>query len=59
MMWLQVDCSTVDGQLSELFGRGSREGILHWVRDGTVLLNNVHQVNTRVETMWKDGYCRA
>lgn len=35
----------MDSQLSDLFGRGNREGLLHWARDGTVLLNNVHQVN--------------
>lgn len=29
--------------MTELFGRGSREGLLHWIRDGTLLINNVHQ----------------
>ncbi len=34
----------MDAQLVELFGRGSKEGVLAWLGDGTVLLNNVHKV---------------
>jgi transcriptional regulator with AAA-type ATPase domain len=40
----QLDCALTDTQLTELFGRGSKEGLLHWVKDGTVLLNNVDKV---------------
>jgi hypothetical protein len=42
---LQLDCALTDAQLTELFGRGSKEGLLHWVKDGTVLLNNVDKVS--------------
>lgn len=41
---LQVDCTVMDPYLTELFGRGSREGLLHWLRDGTLVINNVHKV---------------
>lgn len=33
----------MDPFMTELFGRGSREGLLHWVKDGTVAINNVHK----------------
>lgn len=41
----QVDCANKPGEslLVELCGRGAREGLLHWVGSGTVILNNVHQ----------------
>lgn len=41
---LQVNCLDMDPYMTELFGRGSREGLLHWVRDGTLVINNVHKV---------------
>jgi hypothetical protein len=43
---LQVDCANKPGDslLAELCGRGSREGLLHWVGEGSVLLKNVHKV---------------
>ena len=34
----------MDPYMTELFGRGSREGLLHWLRDGTLVINNVHKV---------------
>jgi hypothetical protein len=41
-----VDAAKSPGEslLAELFGRGSREGLLYWVGDGSVVINNVHQV---------------
>lgn len=32
--------------MTELFGRGNREGLLHWLRDGTLVINNVHKVSS-------------
>jgi hypothetical protein len=29
--------------MTELFGRGNREGLLHWIRDGTLAIYNVHK----------------
>jgi hypothetical protein len=34
----------MDPFMTELFGRGSREGLLHWLRDGTLVINNAHKV---------------
>lgn len=42
-VWHQVDCTEMDPFMTELFGRGSREGLLHWIRDGTLAINNVHK----------------
>ena len=33
--------------MTELFGRGSREGLLHWIRDGTLAIYNVHKAVRR------------
>jgi hypothetical protein len=33
----------MDPFMTELFGRGSREGLLHWIRDGTLAIYNVHK----------------
>lgn len=41
---MQVDCLEMDPYMTELFGRGSREGLLHWLRDGTLLIENIHKV---------------
>lgn len=46
----QVDCLEMDPYMTELFGRGNREGLLHWLRDGTLVINNVHKV--RQHTSW-------
>jgi hypothetical protein len=43
-MLLQVDCLQMDPYMTELFGRGNREGLLHWLRDGTLVINNIHKV---------------
>lgn len=43
----QVDCTEMDPFMTELFGRGSREGLLHWIRDGTLAINNVHKAVRR------------
>lgn len=42
----QIDCANKPGEslLAELFGRGSKEGLLHWVGEGSVMLKNVHKV---------------
>jgi hypothetical protein len=36
----------MDPYMTELFGRGNREGLLHWLRDGTLVINNVHKVSS-------------
>lgn len=42
----QIDCASKQGEslLAELFGRGSKEGLLYWVGDGAVMLKNIHKV---------------
>jgi len=37
-----VDCGRLSGDGADLFGRGARPGLLSALRDGTLLLNNVH-----------------
>lgn len=61
---IQVDCTTMDPFMTELFGRGSREGLLHWLRDGTLVINNVHKVCVRGRRCggwyllgWEQGWC--
>lgn len=49
-MLLQVDCLQMDPYMTELFGRGNREGLLHWLRDGTLVINNVHKVCATTES---------
>jgi hypothetical protein len=42
----------MDPYMTELFGRGNhREGLLHWLRDGTLVINNVHKVGGG-DTRW-------
>jgi transcriptional regulator with AAA-type ATPase domain len=46
---VRLDCDRLgDNLLPELFGRGSKQGILSWLASGTLLLNNVHQVYARI-----------
>jgi hypothetical protein len=33
----------MDPYMTELFGRGSRLGLLHYIGDGTLCVNNVHK----------------
>ncbi|EIE23428.1 hypothetical protein COCSUDRAFT_53335 [Coccomyxa subellipsoidea C-169] len=41
----RVDCERAgDGLAADLFGAGSRPGLLEWLGAGTLLLNNVHRV---------------
>eukprot|EP00883_Tetradesmus_obliquus_P009178 jgi/Sobl393_1/19957/SZX72903.1 len=40
---VQLDVTQMDPFMTELFGRGSREGLLHWIRDGTLAIYNVHK----------------
>jgi len=39
---IAVDCDRLDSEGAVLFGRGNRRGLLAWLGDGTLLLNNVH-----------------
>jgi len=40
----RFDCGKLDSYGSQLFGRGSKQGLLHWLGQGTLLLTNVHKV---------------
>ena len=37
------DCAKLDGCGSQLFGRGSKQGLLHWIGNGTLMLTNAHK----------------
>lgn len=41
----RLDCAKLDSYGSQLFGRGNKQGLLHWVGDGSILLTNVHKVS--------------
>ena len=41
---VRVDCDRLDADASDVFGRGRRRGLLYWLRDGTLLLNNLNEV---------------
>eukprot|EP00879_Flechtneria_rotunda_P013356 GHRR01013946.1.p1 GENE.GHRR01013946.1~~GHRR01013946.1.p1 ORF type:complete len:902 (+),score=300.53 GHRR01013946.1:340-3045(+) len=40
---VEADAAGMDPFMTELFGRGSKEGLLHWIRDGTLAIYNVHK----------------
>ena len=40
----RLDCAKLDSHGSQLFGRGSKQGLLHWAGEGTLLLTNLHKV---------------
>ena len=40
----RLDCAKLDSYGSQLFGRGSKQGLLHWAGEGTLLLTNLHKV---------------
>lgn len=44
----RFDCAKLDSYGSQLFGRGSKQGLLHWAGEGTLLLTNVHKVKPSV-----------
>ena len=44
----QINCNRLDSDASEIFGRGKRRGILYWLGKGSLLLNDVAQVRSRV-----------
>ncbi|MEB3294865.1 MAG: sigma 54-interacting transcriptional regulator [Synechococcales bacterium] len=37
---VQLNCNTLQANGSEIFGRGNKPGILHWMGRGTLMLNN-------------------
>ena len=39
---IALDCDRLDSEGAVLFGRGNRRGLLAWLGEGTLLLNNVH-----------------
>ncbi|KAL3155236.1 hypothetical protein ABBQ32_013173 [Trebouxia sp. C0010 RCD-2024] len=41
---LCFDCAKLDSHGSQLFGRGSKQGLLHWAGEGTLLVTNLHKV---------------
>jgi hypothetical protein len=49
----------MDEEMIDLFGRGSKEGLLHWLHGGTLLLNNIHNLKPAaiplVERLIKTG----
>jgi hypothetical protein len=46
----------MDPFMTELFGRGSREGLLHWIRDGTLAIYNVHKAVRRLACLVDSVY---
>ncbi|KAL3157783.1 hypothetical protein ABBQ32_012207 [Trebouxia sp. C0010 RCD-2024] len=45
---LRFDCAKLDSHGSQLFGRGNKQGLLHWAGEGTLLLTNLHKVRPAV-----------
>ena len=74
-MWLhdwqvRVDCDRLDADASDVFGRGRRRGLLYWLGDGALLLNNLNEaraalhaaftfctVCTNLPSSYQDGAC--
>jgi transcriptional regulator with AAA-type ATPase domain len=44
--FVRLDCNRLGRSAVELFGRSNKRGVLHWLGDGTLLLDNVHQVRS-------------
>ncbi len=40
---VRVECDRLDADASDVFGRGRRRGLLYWLGDGTLLLNNLNE----------------
>ena len=41
---VRFDCAKLDSCASQLYGRGSKQGLLHWAGEGTIILTNAHKV---------------
>ncbi|KAI8465837.1 MAG: cyclic nucleotide-binding protein [Monoraphidium minutum] len=57
---VELDCTKPgESLLAELLGRGSKEGLLHWVGGGAVMLKNVHKappaVLFQISLLLKEG----
>jgi transcriptional regulator with AAA-type ATPase domain/NAD-dependent dihydropyrimidine dehydrogenase PreA subunit len=51
---IKVDCNLLQASGVELFGRvGGKPGLLEWVGDGTVMLNNLEQLPPRLSPLLK------
>lgn len=45
---VRFDGAKLDSFGSQLFGRGSKQGLLHWIGEGTLLVTNLHKVKPGV-----------
>ena len=56
----RFDCAKLDSYGSQLFGRGSKHGLLHWAGEGTLLLTSLHKVslNTQAVAQAQNGLAR-
>ncbi|MBW4517674.1 MAG: sigma 54-interacting transcriptional regulator [Timaviella obliquedivisa GSE-PSE-MK23-08B] len=45
---IKVNCSTLQANGVELFGRGTKPGLLEWIGHGTVMLNNLEDLPTEL-----------
>ncbi|GAQ91111.1 hypothetical protein KFL_007280100 [Klebsormidium nitens] len=43
--FVRLDCSCLGRSAVELFGRTNKRGVLYWLGDGTLLLENVHHAH--------------
>lgn len=48
---IKIDCDTLQASGSELFGRvGGKPGLIEWLGEGTLLLNNVQELTPDLQT---------
>lgn len=47
---IKINCDTIQASGAELFGRaGGRPGLIEWLGEGTLLLNNVQELTTELQ----------
>ena len=47
---IKIDCATIEMSGAKLFGRlGGKLGLLHWLDQGTLLFNNLHELNPALQ----------
>lgn len=49
---VRFDGAKLDSFGSQLFGRGSKQGLLHWTGEGTLLVTNLHKVTHACTADW-------
>ena len=56
LLMARVDCKRLDSDASVIFGRGRRTGLLSWIGNGCLLLNDIAEVLNLLLTLQTISY---